>query len=62
MSSKLERADMEALRDFRDRGFAVVIFNPEEIAGIDPEIVESELVSVGNEIIQAFKESGEYNE
>jgi hypothetical protein len=40
----------------RQSGFAVALFGPEELHGVDPEHVESRLAAEGNEIIEILKE------
>lgn len=35
----------------RQRGYAVVIFNPDELGDVDPSRVEDRLVELGNEVI-----------
>jgi hypothetical protein len=49
----LEMTDeaMKAIRELRDLGYAVCIFNPEELNGAKPHKVEDELVSAGWDII-----------
>lgn len=47
--------DAEFVRDLRKRGFAVVVFSPEEIDGIDRYILEGQLVEEGNNIIEELK-------
>jgi len=42
---------MKAIRELRDLGYAVCIFNPEELNGAKPHKVEDELVSAGWDII-----------
>lgn len=45
---RLTREDKDMLAALRDRGFAVVVFTPDELAGIDPDTLESDLVTFGN--------------
>jgi hypothetical protein len=42
---------MKAVQELRDLGYAVCIFNPEELNGAKPHKVEDELVSAGWDII-----------
>lgn len=44
--------EQSAIRHLRDRGFAVVVFNPDELEGAEAEVVEKRLVEVGWEVIQ----------
>ena len=50
----LTRKDKDRLSDLRDRGFTVVVFTPDELAGIDPDTLESELVTFGNHTLEAL--------
>lgn len=45
---------MKAIRELRDSGYAVCIFNPEELRGAKPHKVEDELVYAGFEIIDTL--------
>lgn len=47
---------MEAIRELRDLGYAICIFNPEELKGAVPRKVEDELVSAGWDIIDSLVE------
>jgi hypothetical protein len=42
---------IKAIQELRDIGYAVCVFNPEELMGAKPHKVEDELVSTGWEII-----------
>jgi hypothetical protein len=45
---------MKVIRELRDLGYAVCIFNPDELRGAKPHKVEDELVSAGWEIIDTL--------
>ena len=45
---------VRAIRALRDSGYAVCIFNPEELRGAKPHKVEDELVSAGWEVIDTL--------
>ena len=47
---------MKAIQELRDLGYAVCIFNPEELNGAKPHKVEDELVSAGWYIIDNLVE------
>jgi len=44
------------LKDLRSKGYAVVIFDPEELQGTTPRRVEDELVTQAWDIIDALKD------
>lgn len=44
------------LKALRHKGYAVVIFDPEELQGVKPRYVEDELVSQAWVIIDALKD------
>ena len=46
----------KAIQELRNLGYAVCIFNPEELRGAKPHKVEDELVSGGWDIIDALAE------
>lgn len=39
------------ITELREQGFAVVLFNPSELKGVDPDLIENELVHLGNDMI-----------
>ena len=43
----MNAAQTQALKTLREAGYAVVVFNPEELAGVDPSTVEDILVERG---------------
>ncbi len=47
----IAQAAIEALRE---QGFAVAVFTPDQLQGIDPEYVEAHLIESGWEVINAF--------
>jgi hypothetical protein len=51
---EMTEEQMKAIRELRDSGYAVCIFNPEELRGAKPHKVEDELVSAGWEIIDSL--------
>jgi hypothetical protein len=48
----------EMIKILRDRGYAVAIFSPEEMEGVDPFDVESEMIEKGWDWITNHKEIG----
>jgi hypothetical protein len=48
--------EYEALKSLRQKGYAVVVFNPEELQGVKPRYVEDELVNQAWVIIDALKD------
>ena len=54
--STLLRSDLAAIRDLRDRGFAVVVWTPEELGTASPEIVEDRSSEFGHGVIEASQE------
>ena len=50
----MTKEHMEVIRELRDLGYAVCIFNPEELRGAKPHKVEDELVSAGWEVIDTL--------
>ena len=53
--AELTEADMKAIRYLRSRGFAVTVFTPEELGGVDPEDVQNSMVHHGQEAIDELK-------
>ena len=49
-------AILDALKLLRDSGFAVCAFDPEELAGVDPDKVEQRMCAAGWDCIEAWKE------
>ena len=42
-----------AIRALKEQGYAVVVFPPEQLQGIDPQYVENQLIGAGWETINA---------
>lgn len=49
-----EQHDM--IKELRECGCAITIFQPEEMRGIDPELIEEALVVEGNTIIEELSQ------
>lgn len=49
-------SDLKWMRNMRDRGFCVVVFTPEELEGVDPEVLDDVLTAYGLEAIEELKE------
>lgn len=49
-------SDLKWMRNMRDRGFCVVVFTPEELEGVDPEVLDDVLTTYGLEAIEDLKE------
>lgn len=53
----MDNAAQNAIDTLRNRGYAVVIFYPEEMpAGVNPRRVEDRLVELGTEVIRDLKD------
>jgi hypothetical protein len=48
-------AMLDALDLLRDAGFAVCAFDPEELAGVDPDQVEQRMCATGWDVIDTLK-------
>lgn len=53
------QADIDMILGMRDRGYAVVIFSPDELRGVERRDVENRLVELGNEVISCLKPEGD---
>ena len=49
-------SDLKWMRDMRQRGFCVVVFTPEELDGVDPDLLDDMLTSFGLEQIEYLQE------
>lgn len=47
------------MQKYRDLGYAVVVFTPEELRGVNPEQVEEAMIAKGNDIIDFNAEDEE---
>lgn len=58
MSKNIEmtQAQKDTIHDLRMAGFAIVIFNPEELGEVEPRLVQNRLVELGNEVISDLTE------
>lgn len=48
--------EWKAIDQLRNRGFAVVVFEPKELAGVNADDVESRMIEVGWDFIAYEKE------
>ncbi|HFL7937794.1 TPA: hypothetical protein ACG5DM_000793 [Pseudomonas putida] len=55
-SSLMSATQKQAIAELRDRGFAVVVFSPEELGCVSRDRLESRLVADGNEHIEDITE------
>jgi hypothetical protein len=51
----ISESEYNAVKAIREKGYAVVIFNPEELQGVKPRSIEDDLVLRGWESIDALK-------
>ena len=56
LPEELTDDEVESFRRLRSRGFALVIFTPEELQGASLTHVEDRLVELGWEVIDSLKE------
>lgn len=54
MTYELTAEDLTLLRKLRDNGYAVVLFNPEELGCTDPIDVEDRLIERGWGVIKYY--------
>jgi hypothetical protein len=50
----ITQEDWAVVRKFRDNGFAIVMFNEEELRGASQDDVEDRLIELGWDVIDAF--------
>ena len=44
------------MQKYRALGYAVVVFTPEELRGVNPERVEDAMIAEGNDLVDLFGE------
>lgn len=44
------------IRGLRKKGFAVIIWTPEELCGVSPDTVETRCIELGHEVIECLCE------
>ena len=47
---------LRVIRELRASGCAVIVWNPEELQGVDPRDVEDRSVETGHEVIETLRE------
>ncbi len=52
----LNQTEVQFLRELRIRGYAVVVFNPDELAGASPEQVEERMIERGWDTISILSD------
>ena len=52
----LTENDKNMIENLRDRGFAVVVYSPDELEGVDPDTLESDLVTFGNHTLEVLSD------
>lgn len=48
-------SEQKVLNDLAHKGYAVVVFTPQELEGVRPKYVEDRMVEVGWEVIETLK-------
>lgn len=51
----LSNEEFDLIVKLRDKGFAVVIFTPEELCGAESDFIEERLIELGWDIIDSVK-------
>ena len=54
MSTQTE-VNERTVENLREHGFAVIVFNPDELEGADPEKVSDRLIELGWDVIYDLK-------
>jgi hypothetical protein len=54
----LTEDQIKVLRELRNMGFAVVVFNPDELDGVSPDGVEDRLIEYGWDVIEMSSDKG----
>lgn len=57
MAEQLSNTDIEQLRALRHRGYAVVVFTPEELRGASVNRVQDRLIELGWDVIDALADT-----
>ena len=47
--------EIATIQSLRDQGYAIVLFNPEELAGVSADDVESRMCEMGWEVIDYLR-------
>lgn len=47
--------EQQALNALRFRGYAVIVWSPDELAGVDPSKVEDRSIELGWDVIEVLK-------
>lgn len=50
--------EIAAIQALRNRGFAVIVWTPEELAGASPNHVEDRSIELGWQVIEDLKDMG----
>ncbi len=48
----LTKTELNMLRELRNRGYAVIIWTPDELKGVNPIRVEDRYIELGHQIIE----------
>lgn len=48
----------KTIRELKEEGYAIILFNPEELEGADSDRVEDRLIELGWEVIHDLKPNG----
>lgn len=51
----------KTIKELKDEGYAVVLFNPEELEGAESDRVEDRLIELGWEVIHDLKRNEQEN-
>lgn len=51
----MNKDELKVIRALKDKGYAVVLFEPEELEGASPDRVEDRLIELGWDVISVLK-------
>ena len=55
MNEEITSEEQQMLNALRSRGYAVIVWNHDELAGVNPRRVEDRSIELGWDIIEALK-------
>ncbi len=58
----MTKAEREVIENLRNRGFAIIVWYPDELEGVNPKYVQESGITDGYRVIEALSEKPEETE
>jgi hypothetical protein len=57
---QLTKTELKTLRGLRHKGYAVIVWNPEELGDAEPDDVEDRSIEYGHDVIETLNDMADF--